>query len=97
MALLSGASGARADVIAVDFCEFLVLERRDFNQFMARHPELRAAVDKMAARAAGGEPRARPAGQPGKGHEQRGVSGRALKPETPLAYQKPSQRFRSNP
>ncbi|PSJ50775.1 cation:proton antiporter [Kumtagia ephedrae] len=47
MALLSG-SRRTADVIAVDFCDFLVLERRDFNQFMTRHPELRAAVDKMA-------------------------------------------------
>jgi monovalent cation:H+ antiporter-2, CPA2 family len=47
MALLSG-SRRSADVIAVDFCEFLVLERRDFSQFMARHPKLRAAVDKMA-------------------------------------------------
>ncbi|MBS3648063.1 cation:proton antiporter [Pseudaminobacter sp. 19-2017] len=47
MALLSG-SRRIADVIAVDFCEFLVLERRDFNQFMARHPQLRAAVDAMA-------------------------------------------------
>jgi CPA2 family monovalent cation:H+ antiporter-2 len=47
MALLSG-SRRTADIIAVDFCEFLVLERRDFNQFMARHPNLRAAVHKMA-------------------------------------------------
>jgi CPA2 family monovalent cation:H+ antiporter-2 len=47
MALLSG-SRRTADVIAVDFCEFLVLERRDFSQFMARHPKLRAVVDKMA-------------------------------------------------
>ncbi|MDQ6432727.1 cation:proton antiporter [Mesorhizobium sp. LHD-90] len=47
MALLSG-SRRTADVIAVDFCEFQFLERRDFTQFMARHPELRAAVDTMA-------------------------------------------------
>ncbi len=47
MALLSG--GRRtADVVAVDFCEFLLLERRDFNMFMARHPALRAAVSNMA-------------------------------------------------
>ena len=47
MALLSG--GRRtADVVAVDFCQFLVLERRDFNVFMARHPSLRAAVSSMA-------------------------------------------------
>ncbi|RZS79598.1 Kef-type potassium/proton antiporter (CPA2 family) [Phyllobacterium myrsinacearum] len=47
MALLSG--GRRtADVVAIDFCEFLVLDRRDFNVFMSRHPTLRAAVSTMA-------------------------------------------------
>ncbi|MCV9965963.1 cation:proton antiporter [Pararhizobium sp. BT-229] len=47
MALLSG--GLRtADVIAVDFCQFLRLDRRDFNLFMTRHPRLRAAVSDMA-------------------------------------------------
>lgn len=47
MALLTG--GRRtADVIAIDFCEFLVLERRDFNVFMSRHPALRTAVSNMA-------------------------------------------------
>jgi len=49
MALLSG--GRRiADVAAVDFCQLLVLARRDFNQFMARHPELRAELNAMAER-----------------------------------------------
>ncbi|MCV9997857.1 cation:proton antiporter [Pararhizobium sp. YC-54] len=47
MALLSGGSRT-ADVIAVDFCQFLKLDRRDFNIFMARHPRLRAAVSDMA-------------------------------------------------
>ncbi|MBB3391120.1 CPA2 family monovalent cation:H+ antiporter-2 [Rhizobium sp. BK275] len=47
MALLSG--GRRtADVIAVDFCQFEVLERRDFNMFMSRHQHLRAIVSEMA-------------------------------------------------
>ncbi|ARM14092.1 MULTISPECIES: cation:proton antiporter [Rhizobium] len=47
MALLSG--GRRtADVIAVDFCQFEVLERRDFNMFMSHHPNLRAIVSEMA-------------------------------------------------
>ena len=47
MALLSG--GRRtADVVAVDFCQLQVLERRDFNLFTARHPALRAAVSDMA-------------------------------------------------
>ena len=35
-------------MIAVDFCQFLVLDRRDFNQFMARHPAVRAAVAEIA-------------------------------------------------
>ena len=47
MAVLTGARRT-ADVIAVDFCQFLVLERRDFNLFMSRHPQLRAAVSSMA-------------------------------------------------
>jgi CPA2 family monovalent cation:H+ antiporter-2 len=48
MALLSGERRI-ADVVAIDFCEFLVLQRRDFNRFVAKHPELRAAVDNMAS------------------------------------------------
>jgi CRP-like cAMP-binding protein len=47
MALLSGGRRS-ADVTAVDFCQFQVLERRDFNMFMSRHPNLRAAVSDMA-------------------------------------------------
>ncbi len=47
MALLSG-ERRTADVIAVDFCQFLMLSRRDFNMFMARHPGLRAAVAAIA-------------------------------------------------
>jgi CPA2 family monovalent cation:H+ antiporter-2 len=47
MALLTG-ERRTADVIAVDFCQFLVLDQRDFNQFMARHPALRAAVAGIA-------------------------------------------------
>jgi CPA2 family monovalent cation:H+ antiporter-2 len=47
MALLSG--GRRnADVVAVDFCQFFVLERRDFNMFTAKHPALRQMVSEMA-------------------------------------------------
>jgi CPA2 family monovalent cation:H+ antiporter-2 len=47
MALLSG--GRRnADVVAVDFCHFFVLERRDFNMFTAKHPALRQMVSEMA-------------------------------------------------
>ena len=47
MALLTG-ERRTADVIAVDFCQFLVLDQREFNQFMARHPALRAAVAGIA-------------------------------------------------
>jgi CPA2 family monovalent cation:H+ antiporter-2 len=47
MALLSGARRS-ADIVAVDFCQFLVLERRDFNMFMARYPQLRVALSDMA-------------------------------------------------
>jgi CPA2 family monovalent cation:H+ antiporter-2 len=47
LALLRG--GRRtADVVAVDFCQFFVLERRDFNMFTAKHPTLRQAVSEMA-------------------------------------------------
>ncbi|MBM7047019.1 cation:proton antiporter [Rhizobium lusitanum] len=47
MALLTGARRT-ADVVAVDFCQLFVLERRDFNLFMSRHPQLRTAVSRMA-------------------------------------------------
>ena len=47
MALLSGARRS-ADVVAVDFCQFLVLSRRDFGIFMSRHPSLGKIVAKMA-------------------------------------------------
>jgi CPA2 family monovalent cation:H+ antiporter-2 len=48
MALLSG-KRRNADVTAVDYCQFLVLERRDFNRFTAKHPALRAAFIDMAS------------------------------------------------
>jgi K+:H+ antiporter len=47
MALLTG-ERRNADVTAVDYCQFLVLERRDFTQFMSRHAELRGAIKDMA-------------------------------------------------
>jgi len=47
MALLTGAPRT-ADVIAVDFCNFLVLSLRDFRLFMSRHPAVRSAVEAMA-------------------------------------------------
>ena len=47
MALLSG-ERRTADVIAVDFCQFLVLDRRDFQLFVSRHPQLRARLHELA-------------------------------------------------
>ena len=51
-----------ADVTAIDYCQFLFLATRDFNQFMARHPALRSAVSEMAdqRRAMNGEAASRP-------------------------------------
>jgi len=54
MALLTG-DRRSADVIALDFCQLLVIDRREFNQFMARQPAVRAAVTDIA------ETRRRPA------------------------------------
>lgn len=47
MALLDG-SRRTADVTALDFCQFLVLEPRDFAQFTARHPSFRSAFNVLA-------------------------------------------------
>jgi monovalent cation:H+ antiporter-2, CPA2 family len=48
MALLTG--GPRtADVTAIDYCLFLTLGLEDFQPFIARHPELRARLDEVAA------------------------------------------------
>jgi CPA2 family monovalent cation:H+ antiporter-2 len=49
MALLTG--GRRtADVTAVDYCELLVIEEREFRKFAERCPELGAEIDQVAAR-----------------------------------------------
>jgi len=49
IALLSG--GRRtADVTAVDYCELLMMEDRDFRLFVDQCPELRAEIDEVAAR-----------------------------------------------
>ncbi|MBP7337208.1 cation:proton antiporter [Niveispirillum sp.] len=47
MALLSGRRRS-ADITALDYCQFLILERRDFNQFTRQHGELRGAILEMA-------------------------------------------------
>ena len=43
MALLTGQRRS-ADVAAIDYCRFLVLEQRDFRSFLNRHPALRARL-----------------------------------------------------
>jgi CPA2 family monovalent cation:H+ antiporter-2 len=49
MALLTG--GRRtADVTAIDYCELLVIEEREFREFAERCPELGAEIDQVAAR-----------------------------------------------
>ncbi|MFV3130643.1 cation:proton antiporter [Niveispirillum sp. KHB5.9] len=47
MALLSGRRRS-ADITALDYCQFLILERRDFNQFTRQHEELKGAILEMA-------------------------------------------------
>ncbi|HZP19469.1 MAG TPA: cation:proton antiporter [Bauldia sp.] len=47
MALLSGAR-RNADVTSTDYSELLTMSVRDFQQFMARNPALRAELDRMA-------------------------------------------------
>jgi CPA2 family monovalent cation:H+ antiporter-2 len=47
MALLSGRRRT-ADVTALDYCQFQVLEQREFRQFVSRHPKLRARLVEMA-------------------------------------------------
>lgn len=48
MALLTGERRV-ADVTALDYCLFLTLEKSDFDQFIGRHPHLRAGLDRVAA------------------------------------------------
>ena len=47
MALLSG-KPRTADVTAIDYCNLLALEQRDFRQFMGRHPWLRAKLAELS-------------------------------------------------
>lgn len=49
MALLSGQRRS-ADVTAIDYCRFLVLEQRDFRSFVSRYPQLRQKLLEMAQR-----------------------------------------------
>ena len=47
MALLSGAPRS-ADVTAIDYCQFLTLDEKDFQLFVSKHPELHAKIDMVA-------------------------------------------------
>lgn len=49
MALLSG-DRRSATVTALDFCQFYALGRRDFLNFLSRHPELRMRLSEIAVR-----------------------------------------------
>lgn len=48
MALLSGRP-RQADVVALTYCQLLVLRRSDFERFMKASPEARATIDRVAA------------------------------------------------
>jgi len=48
MALLSGRL-RQADVVALTYCQLLVLRQTDFAQFMAANPETRQAIEQIAA------------------------------------------------
>jgi CRP-like cAMP-binding protein len=47
MALLSGRV-RQADVVAVTYCQLLVLRRTDFEQFMRENPDARATIVRVA-------------------------------------------------
>jgi CPA1 family monovalent cation:H+ antiporter len=47
MALLSGRL-RQADVVALSYCQMLVLRRTDFERFMKANPEARATIDRVA-------------------------------------------------
>jgi CPA1 family monovalent cation:H+ antiporter len=47
MALLSGRP-RQADVVALTYCQLLVLPRSDFEQFIAANPEARATINRVA-------------------------------------------------
>ena len=38
-----------ADVTAIDYCQLLTLNKPDFQNFIGKHPELRARIDSLAA------------------------------------------------
>jgi CPA2 family monovalent cation:H+ antiporter-2 len=48
MALLSR-SRRTADVTAIDYCQFFTLDQVEFRNFIARNPQVRAHLDRLAA------------------------------------------------
>ena len=50
--LVHAAARAGADVTAIDYCQLLALNRRDFRRFLAKYPSLRARIDEVAAQRA---------------------------------------------
>ncbi|HLJ20871.1 MAG TPA: cation:proton antiporter, partial [Stellaceae bacterium] len=48
MALLSGRP-RRADIVALTYCQLLILRRSDLERFMAANPEAKATIDRVAA------------------------------------------------
>jgi CRP-like cAMP-binding protein len=48
MALLTGQPRG-ADVVALTYCQLLVLTKRDFQRFLSKHPRAQAEIDRVAA------------------------------------------------
>ncbi len=48
MALLTGQPRG-ADVVALTYCQLLVLTKRDFQRFLQKHPRAQAEIDRVAA------------------------------------------------
>jgi monovalent cation:H+ antiporter, CPA1 family len=48
MALLSG-QPRQADIVALTYCQLLILRRSDLERFMAANPEAKATIDRVAA------------------------------------------------
>jgi CPA1 family monovalent cation:H+ antiporter len=48
MALLSGRP-RQADIVALTYCQLLILRRSDLERFMAANPEAKATIDRVAA------------------------------------------------
>jgi CPA2 family monovalent cation:H+ antiporter-2 len=63
MALLSGAPRS-ADVTAIDYCQFLTLDPRDFERYLQAHADVRMKIDRIAAERAEANRRQRASAAP---------------------------------